>query len=139
MQVRPLDEYARRRQAREADAAAREHVHVRLGNSKVAIFIAILIYWAVTLNGDPSAWFYAVAIALFVALSVWHERVLRAMARANTAAAFYRAGSDRIELRYFGGMTRDEIACACDLTLATVKRDLRLAEAWLRRDLRGQP
>ena len=93
----PLDEYARRRQAREADAAAREHVHVRLGNSKVAIFIAILIYWAVTLNGDPSAWFYAVAIALFVALSVWHERVLRAMARANAAAAFYRAGSDRIE------------------------------------------
>jgi RNA polymerase sigma factor (TIGR02999 family) len=41
-----------------------------------------------------------------------------------------------IELRYFGGMTREEIACASGLTLATVKRDLRLAEAWLRRDLR---
>ena len=42
-----------------------------------------------------------------------------------------------IELRYFGGMTREEIACAAGLTLATVKRDLRLAEAWLRRDLQG--
>ena len=40
-----------------------------------------------------------------------------------------------IELRYFGGMTRDEIASAAGLTLATVKRDLRLAEAWLRNEL----
>jgi RNA polymerase sigma factor (TIGR02999 family) len=43
-----------------------------------------------------------------------------------------------IELRYFGGMSREEIACASGLTLATVKRDLRLAEAWLRRDLMGR-
>jgi RNA polymerase sigma factor (TIGR02999 family) len=43
-----------------------------------------------------------------------------------------------IELRYFGGMTREEIACASGLTLSTVKRDLRLAEAWLRRELRGK-
>jgi RNA polymerase sigma factor (sigma-70 family) len=43
-----------------------------------------------------------------------------------------------IELRYFGGMKREEIAAALGLTLPTVKRDLRLAEAWLRRALRGQ-
>ena len=93
----PLDEYAHRRQAREADAAARERVHIRLGNAKVAIFIGIPVYWAATLNGDPSAWFYAAAVALFIALSVWHERVLRAMARANAAAAFYRIGAGRID------------------------------------------
>jgi hypothetical protein len=92
----PLEEYEQRRQAREADLAARERVHVRLGNAKVAIFLAIPIYWAVTLNGDPSTWFYAPAIALFIALSVWHERVLGAMARANAAAAFYQAGANRI-------------------------------------------
>jgi RNA polymerase sigma factor (TIGR02999 family) len=40
-----------------------------------------------------------------------------------------------IELRYFGGMEREEIATALGLTLATVKRDLRLGEAWLRRFL----
>jgi RNA polymerase sigma factor (TIGR02999 family) len=40
-----------------------------------------------------------------------------------------------IELRYFGGMSREEIAAALGLTLATVKRDLRLGEAWLRRFL----
>jgi RNA polymerase sigma factor (TIGR02999 family) len=40
-----------------------------------------------------------------------------------------------IELRYFGGMDREEIAAALALTVATVKRDLRLGEAWLRRFL----
>jgi hypothetical protein len=98
--IPPLKEYARRQHAREADAAARERVHIWLGNAKVAIFIGILIYWAATLNGDPTAWFYGVAIALFIGLSVWHERVMRAMARANAAAAFYRAGADRIEDRW---------------------------------------
>ena len=42
-----------------------------------------------------------------------------------------------IELHYFGGMTREEIATALGLTVPTVKRDLRLAVAWLRRDLTG--
>ena len=47
-----------------------------------------------------------------------------------------------IELRYFGGMQREEIAAALRLTVSTVKRDLRLGEAWLRRaliGLAGQP
>lgn len=38
-----------------------------------------------------------------------------------------------IEMRYFGGMSREEIALATGLTVATVKRDLRLGEAWLSR------
>ena len=42
-----------------------------------------------------------------------------------------------IELRYFGGLGREEIAAALGLTLPTVKRDLRLGEAWLRRYLSG--
>jgi RNA polymerase sigma-70 factor, ECF subfamily len=41
-----------------------------------------------------------------------------------------------IELRYFGGMSRDEIAEMLSLTLPTVKRDLSVAEAFLRRELR---
>jgi len=36
-----------------------------------------------------------------------------------------------IEQRYFGGLTLEEIASAMDLSLATVKRDLRSARAWL--------
>ncbi len=40
-----------------------------------------------------------------------------------------------IEMRYFGGMKHEEIADALQLSPATVKRDLRLGEAWLRRYL----
>lgn len=42
-----------------------------------------------------------------------------------------------IELRYFAGLTREEVAETMGLTLATVKRDLSLAEAFLRRELAG--
>ncbi|HVF39155.1 MAG TPA: ECF-type sigma factor [Gemmatimonadaceae bacterium] len=40
-----------------------------------------------------------------------------------------------IEQRYFGGMTLEEIASAMDLSLATVKRELRSARAWLAAEL----
>ncbi len=50
-------------------------------------------------------------------------------------AAFDERKARVIELRYFGGLERQEIADTLGLTLATVKRDLTLAEAWLRREL----
>jgi RNA polymerase sigma factor (TIGR02999 family) len=53
-------------------------------------------------------------------------------------ASFDERKAKVIELRYFGGMTREEVASAAGLTLATVKRDLRLAEAWLRRELQSR-
>lgn len=42
-----------------------------------------------------------------------------------------------VEQRYFGGLTLEEIAAASDLSLATVKRDLRSARAWLAAELAG--
>ena len=43
-----------------------------------------------------------------------------------------------IEMRYFAGMEREEVAEALGLTVATVKRDISLGEAWLRRFLASQ-
>lgn len=100
MERSPLDEYTTRHRAREADVHARERVHVRLGNAKVAIFVATLTYWAWTLDGDPQSWLYVAAAAAFVVLSIWHEVALRGMARATAAAAFYRDGIARIEDRW---------------------------------------
>ena len=40
-----------------------------------------------------------------------------------------------VELMYFGGMTREEIATATALSLSTVDRDLRFAKAWLNQAL----
>jgi len=37
-----------------------------------------------------------------------------------------------IELRYFAGLSMEEIAQAMNLSVETVRRDLRMAEAWLR-------
>jgi len=42
-----------------------------------------------------------------------------------------------VELRYFGGLQLEEIGEALGVSLATVKRDLALGEAWLRRALSG--
>jgi RNA polymerase sigma-70 factor, ECF subfamily len=44
-----------------------------------------------------------------------------------------------MELKHFGGLTREEIAEALGVSLATVKRDIALGEAWLRRMLSGPP
>jgi RNA polymerase sigma factor (TIGR02999 family) len=43
--------------------------------------------------------------------------------------------SRMIEQRYFGGLSLEEIASAMDLSLATVKRELRSARAWLATEL----
>ena len=42
-----------------------------------------------------------------------------------------------VELRFFGGLTNDEIAGAVGVSVATVKRHWTLARAWLYRELAG--
>jgi RNA polymerase sigma factor (TIGR02999 family) len=42
-----------------------------------------------------------------------------------------------IELRYFGGLSMGEIARALEVSPVTVRRDLRMAEAWLRREMQS--
>jgi RNA polymerase sigma factor (TIGR02999 family) len=47
--------------------------------------------------------------------------------------------STLLEQFYFGGLTAEEAAQAADVSVATVKRDLRSARAWLALELRGEP
>jgi RNA polymerase sigma-70 factor (ECF subfamily) len=44
-----------------------------------------------------------------------------------------------VELRYFGGLTIDEIAQAQTISQATVKRELTTAKLWLRHHMQRQP
>jgi RNA polymerase sigma factor (TIGR02999 family) len=44
-----------------------------------------------------------------------------------------------VELRYFGGLTIDEIAEFTERSAASVNRDLQFSRAWLRRELTRQP
>ena len=108
----PLEEYASRKRAREATAAARERTHIHLGNAKVAIFIAAVIYGGYALGGDPSAAVFGVGAAIFVVLSIWHEVVMRSLTRARAAVAYYEDGISRIEDKWMraeptGGRFRD--------------------------------
>jgi RNA polymerase sigma factor (TIGR02999 family) len=50
-------------------------------------------------------------------------------------AALDRRKSQVVELRYFGGLTIDETAGVLEVSHATVERDLKLAKAWLAREL----
>ncbi len=40
-----------------------------------------------------------------------------------------------IEMRYFGGMTADESATVLGISVHTVRRELRLAQAWLHKEM----
>jgi RNA polymerase sigma factor (TIGR02999 family) len=57
----------------------------------------------------------------------------------DALAAFDRTQSEIVELRFFGGMTHEEIARYQGVSLATVERRWRLARAWLYRHLKGMP
>jgi RNA polymerase sigma-70 factor (ECF subfamily) len=42
-----------------------------------------------------------------------------------------------IEMKYFGGMTTEEISEVTGISAATVGRELRVGQAWLHRELAG--
>lgn len=46
-------------------------------------------------------------------------------------------GADVVVLRYFGGLSHEEIGEALGMSIATVKRDWTAARIWLRRELAG--
>jgi RNA polymerase sigma-70 factor (ECF subfamily) len=43
-----------------------------------------------------------------------------------------------VELRYFGGLSMEEIAQTLDVSPITVRRDLRMAEAWLHQEMQNK-
>ena len=77
--------------------------------------------------GDHAIGFEALnvdVVALDVALrTAWRPR--------------YPRQSQLVELRFFGGLTVNEIAAVLDVAPITVKRDWALAKAWLYRELQG--
>jgi RNA polymerase sigma-70 factor (ECF subfamily) len=54
-------------------------------------------------------------------------------------AAFDPRKCQVVEMRYFGGCTVEETAEALGVSMITVIRETRVAEAWLRRSMSGEP
>ena len=54
-------------------------------------------------------------------------------------AEFDERKSRAIELKFFGGLNTEEIGEALGISVATVGRELRLGQAWLRREMSRSP
>lgn len=70
-------------------------------------------------------------------LSPEPDRSILALDEALTAFALLAPRQAKVvELRYFGGLTEEEIVAALDISPRTVRRDWDLAKAWLLRELK---
>jgi hypothetical protein len=70
----------------------------RLGTAAVTALLAWLAY-----SRGLSPWWIALPVATFVALALWHDRVIRARDLSARSAEFYSRGIARIEERWAGG------------------------------------
>ncbi len=73
------------------------------------------------------------------AMSFAHERGAEMIAlddALNELAKVSERQAKVIELRFFGGFSVDETARALDVSVATIGREQRLAEAWLHREMK---
>ena len=97
------EQYRERLNQREALAAQRERVHIRLGNLRLALAgIAVLLGWESFERHALTAWWILVPVMAFVIIAAYHSRVLRAQELALRAVAFYQRGLARIEERWAG-------------------------------------
>jgi len=62
--------------------------------------------------------------------------VLELNAALDTLATLSPRQAELIEARFFGGMTAEEMVLVFDVSESTVVRELRMAKAWLARELR---
>ena len=87
---RPHAEYSNRFAARQRTVAAKDALHKRFGNAKLAtVILAIVLLWLALKDEMISTYWLALPIAIYVALSLAHEFALRALAHARSAVAFY--------------------------------------------------
>jgi hypothetical protein len=63
--------------------------------------IAVVLGWVVW-RGTASAWLLLPPVAVFIALVIYHDRVLRARDSASRAIVFYERGLARLEDRWIG-------------------------------------
>jgi len=99
----PRIEYEKRLETHLATIAAKERLHIRIGNSNLAIVVAgLVLAWLVIAKHLFTPYWLAVPAALYLILAIFHERILRDRACAQTSAGLYRKGIARIEDRWTG-------------------------------------
>lgn len=79
-------------------------------------------------------------VSLEEAVSFHHERSRDLLALDSSLIALEKIDPRKcraVELRYFGGLPMEEIARSLNVSAVTVRRDLRMAEAWLNREMQN--
>ena len=101
--MQAADEYSRRLKQREATVSRYESIHVRLGNVRLAIaVVAALLAWESLKRHALSPWWLLIPVLVFVAVAIFHSRILRRRDFTERAVAFYKRGLARIEDRWVG-------------------------------------
>jgi hypothetical protein len=99
----PRAEYVERLEARRTEAARQVELHRRIANARLAVFIAGVIVAGLALWHERIATVWvAVPVVLFVALMIWHGRVMNARRRAERAAGFYERALARLDNQWMG-------------------------------------
>ena len=99
----PKAEYSKRLESYLQIAAAKNRVHIQIGNLKLAVVAAgLIVVWLSLGRREFSSEWLWVPVASYLILAWIHQRVIRARTRAETAAAMYRRGIARIEDRWAG-------------------------------------
>jgi RNA polymerase sigma factor (sigma-70 family) len=78
-------------------------------------------------------------VSLEETASFAHERSADLIALDDSLSALEKLDPRKcraVELRYFGGLAMEEIAQTLEVSPITVRRDLRMAEAWLYQQIR---
>jgi RNA polymerase sigma factor (TIGR02999 family) len=93
--------------------------HARMRKARKRAFIKVPLDQAVSFQAERSSVVLALDASL-TALEKIDERKCKA-----------------VELRYFGGLSMEEIARTLEVSENTVRRDLRMAEAWLHQEMQA--
>ena len=95
-----LSEYRERRAARASEHARLARLDARISYGRLVVVVATALTAWIVFGMGASAWLFAMPISAFVALAVWHDRVLRALDRTSRAIAYYDDGLARLEDRW---------------------------------------
>jgi hypothetical protein len=99
----PAAEYRIRLQARQERRDSLTWQHNRLADGRLAMFGAgALLAWLAFDRHVVHPLWLSVPVIIFIALAIFHDRVLTARDRARRAMAFYERGLARIEDRWIG-------------------------------------
>ena len=96
--------YTVRLTERRRRAAALALAERRIGTARLALFVAALVAaWLAFSSGVLPGWSVALPAAAFVALLLYHARVIPARRAADRAVAFYERGLARLDDAWAGG------------------------------------